>query len=536
MIVKLKEINQTLGWVGVVIGTLVLIGWWEDFLFLQHLFPELFPMRSATALCFIITGLSIASVGEEVFLWRLLLRLGLLGVFLTGLINITNYLLHSAFYFDDDFELLLKMSLASGTLFCILSVVLLNNSLNYRHVYKVNVSLILFGMAVSLLAITGYILDYHALYTMVPFSTMAPHTAVTFILLFAGAFAVIRNNPILELIAAGSLGGNYARTILPVGLLMPILLGFLLLGGVRLNLFSLEAGFILLVFLSSLIITIIVYQKSKLIHKIDIQKQKMVENMRLLNQQLGRLNEELRLHELELNKDNKSLLAEKETLTNTNETLDTFVHAASHDLKSPVQNMKALHQLMHVEEDENMKQKYLEALESSTHRLDNTINGLMGIVALQSNQQANIDTINFQQLLDIILADCVLEEGDEVVADFTEVPEIVYVKPYLQSILRNLVTNAIKYRDRRRSLRLEISTKRVNTRVMLTVKDNGIGIDLEKHGSQLFQPFKRFSEQAAGSGIGLHLIKGMIEKNGGNIRVESHPGRGTTFYCELIEY
>ncbi|MEX2336485.1 MAG: HAMP domain-containing sensor histidine kinase, partial [Fulvivirga sp.] len=66
--------------------------------------------------------------------------------------------------------------------------------------------------------------------------------------------------------------------------------------------------------------------------------------------------------------------------------------------------------------------------------------------------------------------------------------------------------------------------------------DNGIGIDLKEHGKNLFQPFKRFSQQATGKGIGLSIIKSMIEKNNGKIEVESAPGEGSTFLCYLCPY
>lgn len=527
--------NITLGWLSVAIGALVLIGWWYGLYSLQQFFPQLYPMRPASALSFIICGLAIASFGYSLLIARILLGLGLLGVLCLGALNIIHY-----FFYDPvsliTLNLPLRMSLASSGLFCILSSVLLNNIFRHRYAYKINLFLILFGLAISILAITGYILDDQALYSLLPFSSMAPHTAITFIILFMGAFTAIEDNPILDLISAHSLGGSYARTLLPVGFTLPILLGILLLGAVRLELFSLEVSFILLVFLCSLIITTIVYQKSKLIHKIDLQKHKMLENMRILNGQLGRLNNELRLHGYELKQNNENLMAEKEALEMTNENLDTFVHAASHDLKSPVQNMKSLHQLMNREKDEDMRKKYIKALEASTNRLENTINGLMGIVALQSNQQANIERINFQHILDAVLADCALQKGDELIIGFADAPDIVYVKPYLQSILRNLVSNAIKYRHLQRHLRLEITTKRMNKKVLLKIADNGIGIDMKKNAHLLFQPFKRFSNQASGSGIGLHLIKSMIEKNGGSIKVESYPEQGTIFYCELIEY
>lgn len=71
---------------------------------------------------------------------------------------------------------------------------------------------------------------------------------------------------------------------------------------------------------------------------------------------------------------------------------------------------------------------------------------------------------------------------------------------------------------------------------MLLVQDNGMGMDLKKWGHLLFQPFKRLNNHRKGTGIGLHLIKQIIEKNGGKIKVKSLPGQGTTFCCFLRPY
>ncbi len=535
MIVHFKKISRSLGYLSVTIGALVLMGWWQDIAFFQRFSPQLRPMQTMAAWCFVICGLSIASFGQRFSVLRILLRVAMAGVFVVGLLNMFKYFLYNR-WITEEIDLSIKMSMASGLLFCLLSAVLLNRTSRYRYAYNINLVLIFLGTAVSLLAITGYILDYQAMYSLLPFSTMAPQTAVTFILLFAGAFLSIGNNTVLDLIAAYSLGGKQARTLLPVGLCIPVVLGLLLLLMVRLHFFSIEVGFIILVFLCSIIITSIVYQNSKLIHQGDVKNQKTLVNMELLNRQLFKLNKELKQQEQELLVSNESLLAEKEALESTNDTLDTFVYAASHDLRSPVQNMKALHRLMHIEEDESMKEKYLKALEASTHRLENTIDGLMGIVALQSSDQVNAERLQFRQILDMVLEDCILQKHEQVIAQFDNAPEIVYIKPYLQSILRNLVTNAIKYKDPNRALKLLINTRKHGNRVTLRVQDNGIGMNMKRYGHLLFQPFKRFSDQAAGSGIGLYLIKSMIEKNEGTIRVESEPGEGTIFYCELIAY
>jgi signal transduction histidine kinase len=85
-------------------------------------------------------------------------------------------------------------------------------------------------------------------------------------------------------------------------------------------------------------------------------------------------------------------------------------------------------------------------------------------------------------------------------------------------------------------LNLEISSKEKKGTVILRFKDNGIGMDLLRYGNNLFKPFKRFSTKAEGKGIGLHIIKSMIEKNGGRIEVKSEINVGTEFICYLKVY
>jgi signal transduction histidine kinase len=110
------------------------------------------------------------------------------------------------------------------------------------------------------------------------------------------------------------------------------------------------------------------------------------------------------------------------------------------------------------------------------------------------------------------------------------------VQGFIFSVLKNLISNAIKYRDDERALQIELESKRENDKVLVTVKDNGIGIDLKKYGDRLFKVFSRLTDRADGTGIGLYIVRNLVEGNGGSIKVESEPGKGTTFYCYLKEY
>jgi len=108
-------------------------------------------------------------------------------------------------------------------------------------------------------------------------------------------------------------------------------------------------------------------------------------------------------------------------------------------------------------------------------------------------------------------------------------PEIEYHKTYLESIFLNLVTNAIKYRSPDRNPEIHIETEIVNDKIKLTIRDNGLGIDLVRHGHKLFGLNKTFHRHPDAKGVGLYLTKIQIETMGGSIYATSEVNKGTVF-------
>jgi signal transduction histidine kinase len=102
-------------------------------------------------------------------------------------------------------------------------------------------------------------------------------------------------------------------------------------------------------------------------------------------------------------------------------------------------------------------------------------------------------------------------------------------KSYLESIFLNLLTNSIKYRAANKQLKILISCKVVGENVILTIKDNGIGIDMERNRDKIFGLYQRFHNYPDSKGLGLYLVKSQVETMGGNITVESKVDKGTTF-------
>jgi signal transduction histidine kinase len=119
---------------------------------------------------------------------------------------------------------------------------------------------------------------------------------------------------------------------------------------------------------------------------------------------------------------------------------------------------------------------------------------------------------------------------DKIDKNFT----VNFNKSYLESILLNLTSNAIKYSDRNKEAFIEYTQEVIDGYSVLVVKDNGIGIDLEKHKDEVFGLYKTFHKNENSTGIGLHITKNQIESMGGKIEVESKVGEGTTFKVYFV--
>jgi sigma-B regulation protein RsbU (phosphoserine phosphatase) len=106
-------------------------------------------------------------------------------------------------------------------------------------------------------------------------------------------------------------------------------------------------------------------------------------------------------------------------------------------------------------------------------------------------------------------------------------------RPGLHSILYNLLSNSLKYAEPGRRPRIHVSTALADGAVMLSVQDNGRGINLERHAQELFQLFRRFHPEVVGSGMGLYLVNRLVHQAGGRVEVDSIVGQGTTFRLYL---
>jgi signal transduction histidine kinase len=120
-------------------------------------------------------------------------------------------------------------------------------------------------------------------------------------------------------------------------------------------------------------------------------------------------------------------------------------------------------------------------------------------------------------------------ESARIVSDFSNLKEIMYIPEYLESILLNLITNAIRYKQPGRKPVIFLQSYLKNDQPYLEVSDNGMGIDLDRHGDKMFGMYKTFHHNPDAKGIGLFITRNQVETMGGSISVTSTVNIGTTF-------
>lgn len=223
-------------------------------------------------------------------------------------------------------------------------------------------------------------------------------------------------------------------------------------------------------------------------------------------------------------------------LMHSNRELQQFAYITSHNLRAPVANLISLLSLFDKEHLSERNHVFLEKMEMSVERLHSTLNDLNEILSSRANMAEKDEVLYFDQELKKVV-ELISEEIrlKEVVihVDFSKAPSILFSRKVLHSIFLNLLTNAIKYRKQHVAPEITVSTEEDGEFVILYVKDNGMGIDLEKYGNKIFGLYQRFHDNKDGKGLGLYIIKNQIEALEGKIAVESIVNKGSMFHVFL---
>jgi two-component system, OmpR family, phosphate regulon sensor histidine kinase PhoR len=211
---------------------------------------------------------------------------------------------------------------------------------------------------------------------------------------------------------------------------------------------------------------------------------------------------------------------------------EMFIYSVSHDLKAPLANIEGLIQSLTT--TDYGQSKISAMLDKSVTIMKNIINELSEITKIEGNYKEKIQKVNFHPILrevELILKDKIYESNAQITLNIDQ-PNIYFSRKNLRSILYNLLSNAIKYKSPHRTPQIVISTELENENIVLSVKDNGLGIEDDKK-EFVFSQFKRIETKTEGTGIGLYLVKRIVDNAGGKIIVNSTFGVGSEFKIYL---
>ncbi|WP_460471398.1 PAS domain-containing sensor histidine kinase, partial [Emticicia fontis] len=221
-----------------------------------------------------------------------------------------------------------------------------------------------------------------------------------------------------------------------------------------------------------------------------------------------------------------------------NKNLEQFAYIVSHNLRAPVANISGIiYVLQTMNLDKRQGKLMIDELSKSINKLDEVILDLNDILLRKDGHLYQLkETVYFSELVENIqlsISNMIVEGQFAIVSDFSAVNEFMTTKSYLYSIFYNLISNSIKYRRSDIDSFINIKSKLGNNKLILIFEDNGLGIDLNKKGDQVFGLYKRFHDHTEGKGMGLHMVKTQVEALGGKISLESEVNKGTTFMIEF---
>lgn len=228
----------------------------------------------------------------------------------------------------------------------------------------------------------------------------------------------------------------------------------------------------------------------------------------------------------------ENLNNKNEQLNKVNKDLDTFVYTASHDLKAPINNIEGLITVMENSVGSSTETyEVIQMMRESIDKFKNNINDLSTIARIEKDGNGTAVIVELEELFEEVkfnLKEEIKKSEAVIWSDFSLTPTLRFSRKNLRSILHNLLSNAIKFRVPRRKPEISISTEKLNNYILLKAKDNGIGIK-EEDKEKVVALYQRLHPEIEGSGVGMNIVKKIIDNNGGKIEIESEVGKGSTF-------
>ena len=226
------------------------------------------------------------------------------------------------------------------------------------------------------------------------------------------------------------------------------------------------------------------------------------------------------------------LLSSNEIISKQNKLLLNYSNMVSHNLKSHASNLEAILTLYENANTESQKAQLFDYLKKIAKGFTGTVNNLKEIVKIQNESNLPLEPINLHHQVERVkdILGIKISETNTVINNHIPASLVLLTNPlYIESIFLNFFTNSIKYQHPERTPIVDVVATVQQNEITISISDNGMGINLEKHGKLLFGMYKTFHGNKDAEGIGLFITKYQIETLGGSIEVESTVNNGTIF-------
>ncbi|HEY8659459.1 MAG TPA: PAS domain-containing sensor histidine kinase [Hanamia sp.] len=235
-------------------------------------------------------------------------------------------------------------------------------------------------------------------------------------------------------------------------------------------------------------------------------------------------------HKKRLEEDRNLLLTD---LTEINNELKQLAYTTAHDLRSPVNSLLSIFSLIDNKKVDNEEVvELLDILKQSTESLRNTLDNYLDTLIQKRSLNIKVNKISLTESFDTVLRSLrslIIDTKTEIILDFTKADVVNFNKTYLDSIFLNLISNSIKYAKPNTYPKISLHSENVNGVVVLVIKDEGLGFDMEKVKDRIFGFSQTFHDNKDSKGIGLYLVYNHLASLGGHIDIDSRINEGATF-------